>query len=315
MTKNKWLNRWIVCRLENFHFAVAVICVMLYAAGMIAEEEKLKRAGYAGAFVLILVFFVHKHLHAQYEFLRLHSDVDRLPVGQMKQVGGIFMGIFLAALSALLAVVPFLDGDRILSYVGNVIRVIVQFLISFLEPGSSEADIQQGQSAPRGMMPELPPVERGWLAEFLDKVATIAGYCIIAALVLYLLYLFFQKVKYWLRPRSFDDDEKVFLKPELFSELLDRKKEKREKRLWMDFSYNGRVRKWYKKAVQQKNVRKKKIPFSASPSEIEAIAGFEEHEAAQRKLHMLYEKARYSEHGCGREDIVRYTQYGKENGR
>lgn len=309
MTKNKWLNRWIVCRLENFHFAAAVVCVLLYAAGVIAEEAKLKRAGYVGTFALILLFFVHKHLHAQYEFLKLHRDVDRLPVGQMKQVGGMFMGIFLAVLSALLALVPFLDGKRILLVAEAVVKAILRFLISFFEPQESgETVVQQSQGAPQGMMPLLSPAERGWLAELLDKAATFLGYCIIAALAVYLLYLFFQKVKYWLRPRSFDDDEKVFLKPEVFSELLDRKKEKREKRLWMDFSYNGRVRKWYKKAVQQKNIRRKKIPFSASPREIEAIAGFDEEEERLGVLHMLYEKARYSETGCGKEDIAQYEK-------
>ena len=48
-----------------------------------------------------------------------------------------------------------------------------------------------------------------------------------------------------------------------------------------------------------------KIPFWASPTELEMMAEWQE-TGSGSELHLLYEKARYSKEGCLKEDLDRY---------
>ena len=63
-------------------------------------------------------------------------------------------------------------------------------------------------------------------------------------------------------------------------------------------SYDEKIRRQYRREIlSHTKKRKLSLPCSASPSELEQLAGLE-----QNTLHELYEKARYSKEPCTRED-------------
>ena len=81
--------------------------------------------------------------------------------------------------------------------------------------------------------------------------------------------------------------------------------EKKEK----DSSPNAVIRRLYKKKI--KAGIKGKIPFWASPTELEIMAQWQE-SVSEKELHLLYEKARYSKEGCLKEELNRYNLKGKK---
>lgn len=310
MTKNKWLNRWIVSSMEQFHFCMAGICIVLCVAAEIAKKPEFQRAAYFLGFFLIVHFLLHKNLHAHYSFLAMNREVDRLPVSQMKQVNGVYIGLFLGILSVMLGMIPFLHTEEFWGTILGGVLAVVRWLLHFFKAKEVPQEIIfEEEVVSPSRMQELGGIEDpSWFVRILDFVATFAGYCLMAALFGWILYQIYQKLRWLFRPRVFDDDEKVFLKPEVLSDKVKRRSSEREKRLWMDFSYNGKVRKYYKKMVKQKNNKKQQIPSFASPTEIEQLVGFSE---ADAELHVLYEKARYSEHGCVKADVEKSADAGK----
>lgn len=310
MTKYRWINRWIVCDLENLHFFVALFCVIVYIVGLAGESMVLKQTGYLGSLLLILLFFLHKNLHAQYEFLKLHRDIDHLPVEQMKQVNAFFMSLFLGLAAVLFLLVPVFPIEQILlAVLRSVVFVIRQIVGLFHFGEKKEPEVLFDETMGNGGIPDLGPIESTWITRLLDFLMEVIGYVLLAALLWYLLRIFYQRLCRLFRPRVFDD-EKVFLTPQVSRKILSgRGRKQKERQLWSDFSYNGRMRKTYMKIIRKYNGERKKIPLSASPKEIECLVG------AEKKvlLHHLYEKARYSKNGCDKNDWLEFEEKLKEN--
>lgn len=312
MTKYKWINRWIICDLENLHFFAALFCVIVYLAGLAAESTLLKQAGYLGSLILILLFFLHKNLHAQYEFLKLHEKIDHLPVEQMKQVNAFFMSLFLGLTAVLLLSVWMLPIQPVLLAILRSIVFIIRQIVGLFDFGEKkEADMFLDEAVGNGGMPDLGTMETTWITRVLDFLMEVIGYILLALLIWYLLRILYQRLCRLFRPRVFDDDEKVFLTPQVSTKFLSgRGRKRKERELWSDFSYNGRVRKTYMKTIRKYNAERKKIPPSASPKEIESFVGVERKEIF---LHQLYEKARYSEKGCDKREWMEFEERFKKN--
>ena len=302
MTKYKWFNRWICCRLDNFHFVMAVLLGLLYVAGWITETARLKTVSCVGGFFFLLLFFLHKNLHAHYQFLTLHRKIDRIPVGQMKRVNAMFIGVFLGVMAIMMAVVPYFHPERLLMPFARLLMLLLGWIAGWFQAGQEELPSVSQERFEWGGMPDVGEYESSWLTVLLNYLEQIIGYAILLVLAWYAIHALLRLLQKILQPREFDDDEKVFLQPQFFSHEIKKEGQHREKKLWKDFSYSGRVRKYYKKRVQTRGRKKPKIPVSASPTEIEQIAGLS---TEKEFLHVAYEKARYSREGCQKEDWER----------
>jgi hypothetical protein len=139
--------------------------------------------------------------------------------------------------------------------------------------------------------------------ELIDQMLEILGYVMVICVVFFFLRIALLSVWKWItRPRQFDDDEKIYLKPtlSLFGERKAPSQETTERGIRYHFSYNGRIRRFYRKQIlsgYQKS-HHKMLPSSwASPRELELSSGLEDPE-----LHRLYEKARYCREECTEDD-------------
>jgi len=106
------------------------------------------------------------------------------------------------------------------------------------------------------------------------------------------------------RFRSWDDDEKIFLKPSLLhTDPHKNKKHAETARRFRMFHPTGScrdaIRRHYRRTVRSCLKKQKLQPEPwASPKELEAAAHCSSH-----TFHQLYEKARYSQNECTREDL------------
>lgn len=70
----------------------------------------------------------------------------------------------------------------------------------------------------------------------------------------------------------------------------------------LDFSPVAKIRRAYRRCINQRRRKNQSIPQWMSPKEVEQLVSVPE-EMAYQQLHALYEKARYSQSGCSQEDV------------
>lgn len=303
MTRFKWLNRWIEADMTTLHVLLAVFFTILYITGCFLPARQLMRIGYIGIFVLILVHLLHLHLHASDLFLSMHLSTDQIPKAQMNRVNGVCLAIFLVFTAIMMAIVPHFQPNRLIGWLKDGLLAILRFLAGLIPiPDASEKGLE---STP--VSPFVPPVmgeavsESSLFARILDAVlAIIAVVVMITVLALLIRRLFFLAASLF-KPR-YDGDEKEFVKPNVLTGKTAKNK-RAGKPLWRDFSINGRIRKVYKKEILTRQESGREQLFSDTPAELEIRTGFDREGEIREVFHHLYEKARYSDTGCTKEEL------------
>ena len=142
-----------------------------------------------------------------------------------------------------------------------------------------------------------PPPE--WM-KIVDRILNLAGYLLILLLCLVLLRTLLVHVWRWItRPRHFDDDEKIYLKPTLFLNSQNKPIQK-GRGLSYYLSYSGKIRRFYRNKILSSSRRTRKkspLPAWASPEELEKASGIKD-----QTLHQIYEKTRYGQQGGSESD-------------
>lgn len=303
MTIRKILNYWFMKKRDGFYLFLALLLAAAYVASIFIEHygydsqaSILKSASFVGFLFLAVIVLIHLNLHASHEFLKLFQNEDHFPQKQIEHVNSfcmtVFLGITLFSMAGL---------SLLLEPLWPVIR---QWFASRKHP----VQLQPPVPEEIGMIPSEafnfsavfgePAPPPAWM-KIVDQLFTVIGYALIAAIGLFLLRTMFLSIWNWItRPRQFDDDEKIYLKPTL-SMAGEKASEPREKEFFYFLSYNGRIRRYYRKKIliQQKKQKKSVPPAWASPAELEKASGIED-----QTLHQVYEKARYSRQGGNESD-------------
>lgn len=296
----KLLNWWISKKREGFYILLALLFSALYMAGFLMESSRpscsamLKQVGFTGFLLTAALALLHIHLHGNYQFLNLFRDMDHLPKKQMELVGSFSMTVFLAItflgmLSASLGLDP-------------LWHMLYTWFTSLFQPAAAEPEpLIMPEAVPA--MPDLarllgePEAAPPW-TETLDLILQAVG-CILMAVILFLILRSALRAAWtWLtRPRHLDDDEKIYFKPAFLPSAL-HKQEPIRQTLRRHLSYNGKIRRHYRKQILILAKKKKLRPQAwASPDELEKAV-----ELDHETLHQLYEKARYSHLECSEED-------------
>lgn len=298
MTIRKILNYWFMKKRDGFYLFLAFLLSAAYVAGILIENYGydslsaiLKSASFMGFLFLAVIVLIHLNLHASHEFLKLFQQQDHFPQKQIEHVNSfcmtVFLGITLFSMAGL---------SLLLEPLWPVIR---QWFASLKRPVQPQPPVPEeigptpseaydfsalfGEPAP-------PPA---WM-KIVDRIFTVIGYVLIAAIALFLLRAMFLSIWNWItRPRHFDDDEKIYLKPTL-SMTGESMPGLREHGIFYGLSYSGKIRRYYRKKIlgNQKKQKKPLPPSWASPQELEKSFDVED-----QNLHRIYEKARYSRQG------------------
>ncbi len=243
----------------------------------------------------ILVCLLYRFIVNSEAYLKeKRGEMSNVPVKTIRKVNRL-LAVFLFASFVCLVLPAILYGKEPLidlaEYLKN--REYPKAVVTQVEP---EQPFTEGINPGEKLLEDLggskePP---RWLKVLSDLVsfAVLFGGLFVAV---YLLYGAWRSAS-----RNFirEEDEVTFL------EEADRKEAGRKVsavvlRRGKDESANRRIRRIYKKTLRR---RFSSVPGGAeTPQELETLAGMDLEEA--KELHTLYEKARYSLHGCGERDV------------
>lgn len=306
---HRWANYWFSKKRDGFYTCLTILAAGIYLSGLAVTEYKigsdwanlsgkLKAAGFITLLGVILLTLIHRNLHGLHSFLGLFLQADHLPKKQIAYVNSFCMTIFLSLTFLTAAIIsPVLDP------VWAAIAAWFQGLLEPvpLEPPPMEPATRTGPSTQEilELLGEPKPTP-SWI-KAAEKIFLVIGWLLVAALAYLLLRSLLRSLWGWItKPRQFDDDEKIYLKPVLFLSGDNQPKQAEEKapgRLRQYFSYNSRIRRLYRKEILSRHGRGSKPQQWASPQELEASVKLK-----NPQLHQLYEKARYGHTPCTEDD-------------
>lgn len=303
MIIRKLLNYWFSKKRDSFYLFFLILFMGMYAAGygmnlydLPSMAWKWKTAGFLGFLLTVTFLLIHMNLYAGHEFLRIFENQAHIPKKQIQHVNSFCITVFLCA--TLMAMIG-------LSFLLEPLwpAIAAWFLsLSASAPPPKQPETFQSASAPGPDFAALlgeaaPPPE--WM-KIVDRILNLAGYLLILLLCLVLLRTLLVHVWRWItKPRHFDDDEKIYLKPTLFLNSQNKPIQK-GRGLSYYLSYSGKIRRFYRNKILSSSRRTRKkspLPAWASPEELEKASGIKD-----QTLHQIYEKTRYGQQGGSESD-------------
>ena len=302
MTVRKLFNFWFGKKREGFYLFLAIAMAALYLTGTGFAHygypdtaRVLQAAAFAGVVLAALLFLIHWNLFASHQFLHLFRDLGHLPKKQIEHVNSFCMTVFLCvSLAVILLLPPMLEPAW---------QALYRWVLSWYRPDAVDL-------TPEGMAQGSPPSSFDFSAlssqvsppplwaEILGQALEILGTVITVVFLLFVLRaMAFAAWRFVTRPRHFDDDEKIYLKPTLSMPLAGAPG-KRQGGIRFRLSYEGRIRSLYRKEILSRHKSRRTSPRNwASPEELEKASGLD-----SQTLHQMYEKARYGPEPCTRQD-------------
>lgn len=244
-------------------------------------------------FADVFICFFCQYLDGMHEFIRDHQKIANLPVETMQKTGKLILKI--AVLLLLLFVLPsaLYGKDPVAEAIAGYEPEQIE---KTAEPEIPEAEASQGMEQ-QDLSELLGDKEYKPMPKWLQNLFSVVLYLVMAAVGFAVLRAIYEGVKNAGKAFSEEEeDEVLFLKKGTDEkENLPWKREKKEGYL----SPNMRIRRQYKKTI--KKAGKYQPTGVETPAELEEKNGLSGQEEMAR-LHAGYEKARYSQEGCTKEE-------------
>lgn len=278
-------------RPQPYHW---VWLTLLYLPGMLLHFTTCLYILFGILFADVFLCLSYHYISSLYEYVRQNQRVANLPVVTMKKIHR--MTGIIAALLLFLFLLPSLLFGREFEPDLTTEKPLFTFE-EVLDEGSgqpSDPEIINEQILEQinSQIRETPK----WLRD----LTRILGYLFGAGIILGIIFAIIQNIRRLGKDFAVEEeDEVIFLEPEysntkrIFSRTI------RETRL----SANQQIRRRYRKTIRKST--KGQPSKWATPSELERDAALSG-DAAMQALHDAYEKARYSENGCTREDLSNF---------
>ncbi len=260
----------------------------------------------------IILYVLTLYLSNLSRFAHNHADLQNVPFQQIRSSNHV-LTLFLSGLFLFIMVVfSYLPLGTMLSALGKVLLGLIRWLVSLL-PQSKEKPAQmtpvEETAAPAF---DLPPSEPSrfmeMISEILQWIATILAIAGFLALILYGIYCLYRY--FYLTSEKTCNDEVVFISP-LTKKERTAKADRHSHRLFFGRSNNDTIRKLFAKAVSAKANGYSKLSRSMTPYQLSEFAlgsskdirNPAELEDKKQQLTASYEKARYSDKLCSREEV------------
>ena len=308
MSIRKLMNYWFQKSRDGFYIFFGILAAGLYALGTAlghyfqesALSWSLKLSASILAIFLGLLYLVHENLHSLHGFWDMFHQTDHFPEKQLSHVNAFCMTVFLLISVLVLSVVPPLF-DPLWAWIWRGLQ--------YLTRTSSSAPVEMEQTTSTTLnQPDLLPslAEQAgeapaWM-KFLDQILGVLAVFLLLLLAVLVLRQIARSIwKFFTKPRHFDDDEKIYLKPSLHLDSNAPKTGFRRAMAFLPVRTPGeKIRRLYRQRILNHFSQKAAgiLPRWASPSELEETCGMD-----QPALHELYEKARYGNVPCTMEDL------------
>lgn len=307
-------------RTNSSPFLLAYI-LMIYATCHLINYEQLLPLCFWLAISYALLYILNMYLLNLDRFINNHEHIVNIPFGQIKNINHILTA-FLCFLF-LLAMLCFsrLPLGNLLAILGTLLINVLRFLLSrLIRPIPDEAasfeeeELSSTEGLPRGESSRLIEI----LAAILQWMITIAMIIGVVALILYTIYRIYQH--FYIKEDSVIKDEVQFISP------FDKKEKiKMEPKPFHPIfhlpgkSNNIAIRRHFAKAVLANAGPKKKLLENLTPFQLsEYVVGPKDDITSEEKERLLvtncYEKARYSNQMCTREEVQYIKRISKRRG-
>ncbi|NCB92143.1 MAG: hypothetical protein EOM40_06170 [Clostridia bacterium] len=289
------------CWLNEPEYPWLIVFLLVYVAGDRFESDFLIQYASIGAGVYYLICNFHTNLIQVDIFMETHSKLERLPGKRLGKINQIMMWTLSGITAIAMFAAPYLGIRELLRKLGHALRVAISWLLSLIPSGVPEEPTEpmmQTQNALSGVLKEP---NAFW--KILYMIMDILGWIFAIGLVLLFVFMILKTIYGWYRrfnekiEENGDKIERIFVPPaaEKKRELARGKKEN----LFWNRSNDARIRKHYKKKVQ-KDLQEHPDP-SWTPEEIEK--SIELNNEDKTKFHEYYEKARYGNENCTKEEM------------
>lgn len=300
-------NHWVSHSALSLHLTLGGLSLACFAVGTLLSENmtgsplpgRLRLLGFAGLFGVLLLMLLHQNLHGADHFLSHFRYISNLPDAQLRQVSLFCMLLFLAVSALLMAGCAW--------GITSLWAALMAWLSGLSRPSSQEPgslilpDTDQSSPDLAALAEQIRPAP-SWLP-LAETLMGLAAVLVVAALLLLLLYSLARRLYTFLsRSRTWDDDEKIFIRPvpPYTAVSPEKKRSLRTPFSWLQGPRSPReaIRRHYQRAIRAGlQSQKQDAPPWAAPAELEQAAGCEAPD-----LHQIYEKARYGASECTKED-------------
>lgn len=292
-----------VCWLEKPTYWGLIIYLIACIYGSYFKVDFMIRFAAFAAGCSYLIIQIYTNDLNMDDFILDYSNLERLPVQRMRQNNNRMVWIISGITSAAMIAAPYLKVDQLIMNFLRVLRAIAAWILGFLSSKEPE-QIMEMAAPERKMDMGLLPIEEtdSLFMKILDMILEIASWILFFALIGALLYVVLKKIMQLYQQFNERTEENGDLVENLKAVKTEEKVQLNERireNLFFNMSPNARIRKFYRKRVQKDN--KEEIRFSWTPQQLEQAVTLSEEK--KEKFHAYYEKARYSNEDCTKEEM------------
>lgn len=299
-----------------------LLFLFIYIIAQFNEREQLMRIIYYETVLYLILYAVYKCFDRTDRFITSNREISNFPLKQMKSLIRIFLCIFILFLVTGMSGMQKLPFDHALAQTGALCLMILRSilkLIARLLGNSTTLPETPAQGSRQPEAPFLAAEEVSPFLQILEQLLKAALYILIAYfLIRTAIRILYEIYKRFYEHTQTGHDESEFIwKNPVVKEKLKHIYKKKEPEDIKNTSY--KVRRIYKKYVRKQFGRKSVIPACMTPSELEAClaeAQLQSKNPSQRQSENLvqnmsaakhrleiYEKARYSQWECSRQEL------------
>lgn len=278
-----------------------ILFAVIYFIGIFLKKPLVWRFAFLLLFPEIFLCLIFQYTERHRDFITTHQKIADLPVQAMQKIGRITLGIAVLLLLALTIPSVIYGRDPLAEAVERFELKKVEGTFEMPEQTYTPGGGQQMDMSELMEDGEYKPMPK-WLQNLLD----FAAYLMVGAVAAALLRVIYHACKN--AGQSFavnSEDEILFLDKEdrdVKTRLTGTKGREGAR------SPNMRIRRQYRKTIRKAG--KNRPRGVETPFELETAAGIREKDGAEL-LHVYYEKARYSEEGCTKEEAEEVKKLGK----
>lgn len=302
MENNRVLRFWVNSSMRDFHVVLGVAAVASWVIGNISVNPKMHVLSDILTLFAIAHFFVHGYFHKQQKFLSDNQRMYSLPKKKIRKTGGLFLGSFMIFVGVGIAVVREIYTGTLMAKLKALwmylLGVVFGAFINTDGLGTDELTLKETEEI-LGIGGAVQAKEESFWDTIINSLQTILIAIGVIFIIVLLVSMLVNYIRHKMSSMGGNQRNKVARDVSDREESLRGRGARRDS--IFDFSPNAKTRRLYKKTIQRLKRRGQIVPENLTPSEIETMVSMPA-EAPYQELHMIYEKARYSEAGCSEEE-------------
>lgn len=268
-----------------------------------------------GLLICTLIFCLTTYLvNYRNYYINNHEKIN-IPLRQIERPHHILLGIFLGFVGLLMFLISRLPLQSYLNQFGNLLVRLIRKLVSFIRFHPSEVEestveeevIPSELVIPEDYFPDKEHPILDFIYQFVYILMVIIAIAAIVAFVSYICYRIYQG--FHAQAKRATTDTKEFISPFTTKKEKERQRDNEKPRSFFLFATNrDKIRKHFYQQLKP-NINVQKAPYYTSNEMTQSVntetsgllvKTYSEEELT--KLHLLYDKARYSNEECSKED-------------